>query len=132
MVRAGRVLSSQNGMIRICFQKPASCDGCKGCGNHTEAQITLMSPSAASEGDTVLVRFPDKSLVFSAIIVYILPLCVFLAGLIVGKLAFGSDTVSVISALLGLLISFFMLRKIDRRKKCMPSVISVIPAETHD
>ncbi len=134
MIRTGRVLSAQNGTLRICFQKPSSCEGCKGCGNNAESQITIASPAAASasEGDTVLVRVPDKSLLFSAFIVYVLPLCVFLIGLIIGKLVSGSDTVSVISALSGLLISFFVLRKIDRKKAYTPTVISVIPAPSSE
>ena len=130
VIRTGRVLSAQDGMLRICFQKPSSCEGCKGCGSAAESQITLAGPAAASEGDTVLVRVPDKSLLLSAFIVYVLPLCVFLMGLIVGKLLSGSDTVSVISALAGLLISYFILRKIDRKKAYTPTVISVIPASS--
>ena len=54
MVRTGFVKEKRNGQLRVCFQRPEACEGCKGCAKGLLPRQELLTVFGQAEvGDVV-------------------------------------------------------------------------------
>ncbi len=130
MVRLGRVVSSEQGIVKVCFERPEACAKCGQCGDIGETLVQLKG--TASPGDTVEVFFPEGKLLKYTAVAYVIPLIGLLAGLGLGKLLFGSETGEIITALCLGALTFLLVvvydRRIQKKGNGIPYIVKVHPA----
>lgn len=114
------------------FQQ-SSCGGCQakqGCGQHTLSQIGrpvrlwVETQERYELGETVTLSLPHGALAVSATVLYGAPLLGLVLGAVIGYQG-GSDILSIVSGLGGLVIGFWLARKISNKQKdhWHPSII---------
>ncbi len=132
MVRTGKVVSSDKGMLKVCFERPEMCAKCGQCGEIKETLISI--PGTASPGDWVDVDLPEGQLLKFSAFVYVIPLLFLLAGLYLGKLLFGTEQGQFLCALVLTALSLGAVILYDRAQKKkgngLPKIVSVRPGKT--
>ncbi len=110
------------------IQRRSACGGCQagdGCGTAALAKIwsggqvrvRAMSELSLRPGDAVIVGLADGVLLRGALLAYLLPLALLLAGALLGQAVFagaGEEPV-VVSGVLGLGLGFLAVRVLSRR-----------------
>ena len=129
MVKTGRVVSCDNGSVRVCFERPEACAKCGQCGDIRETLVTLKG--TASPGDMVDVFLPEGQLIKHTLAAYVIPLLGLLFGLFLGKLLFGNETGEIVMALcLGAVTAVPVVlydRRVQKSGKGVPRIVKVHP-----
>jgi len=130
MIRTGFVKNKKGDKLSVCFERPSSCAGCKGCAKGLMGKNELLTVYGEAEiGDFVDVQLPENRVFQAALLAYGLPLCVLIAGLLLGSALNMTDTVSFIFALIGLALGFAISRLaekiLSKRKNWRPAIIAV-------
>ncbi len=127
MVKLGKVVSSESGHVKVCFERPEACAKCGQCGDIKETLIRL--EGNASPGDFVEVFFPEGKLLKYTAVAYIVPLLFLLLGIFLGKLIFGNETGEIVTALvLGALSALIVIgydRHIQKKGNGIPYIVKV-------
>lgn len=133
MVRTGFVKEKKGELLRVCFERPEACEGCRGCAKGLLPKKELLTVFGQAEvGDQVEVQMAEAQTLKATLAAYAIPLCALLIGLAAGTLAGLSDGVTLLLALAGLALGYLAVRAIDmrlrRQPKWRPAVVRVIPA----
>lgn len=136
MIRTGIVKEKREDSLRVCFERPESCAGCKACQKGRARKELVTVYGEAEVGDIVDVQMPDSQVFKASLLLYLLPLCGLLIGLAVGYLVKATDGFTVLFGLIGLGACYAMLRVVESRlkqkKQWRPVVVSVFSqAFTH-
>ena len=130
MIREGFVKSKKGDKLTVCFERPSSCAGCKGCAKGLMGKNELLTVyDQAQPGDIVVVQMPENHVFEAALLAYALPLCGLIACLMAGDMLDLGDTLSFLMALIGLGAGFVLGRAADkmlsRKKGWRPEIIAV-------
>ncbi len=133
MIRTGFVKEKKGERLRVCFERPDSCEGCKGCGKGFLPKKELLTVFGEAEvGDMVEVQLPEGQLLKATLLAYVLPLLFLVAGLVLGMLARLGDAITVVLAFVGLFVGYALARAADMRLRARPqwrpTVIKAYPA----
>lgn len=121
MVRTGFVKEKRNGQLRVCFQRPEACEGCKGCAKGLLPRQELLTVFGQAEvGDVVDVQMPEARTLKATLLAYALPLLLLLAGLGTASACGLSDGLTLLCALIGLALGVLVARGIDLRLRADP------------
>ncbi|MBO4837735.1 MAG: SoxR reducing system RseC family protein [Clostridia bacterium] len=131
VVRRGFVKEKKGSLLRVCFERPDACEGCKGCAKGLVPQRELLTVFGQAEvGDQVDVRMPEARTLKATLMAYAVPLLAMLAGLAVGFMLNCGDLVSLLLALGGLAAGYLAVRAFEMRLRRdplgRPTVISVV------
>lgn len=138
--QAGRVVRAGTGYAWIEIERHSACGACQAsasCGTATLAKAwgarTLRACAQSSldlqPGDTVIVGLADGALLRGALLAYLAPLALLLAGALLGKTAFagaGEEPVILCGALgfgLGLLMVRMLSRRLQQDPRFQPVVL---------
>ena len=132
MIRTGFVKEKKGDQLRVCFERPEACEGCKGCSQGLMPKKELLTVFGQAEvGDLVDVNMPEAQTLKASLLAYALPLALLLAGLGIGAALRLPDGWMLVCALAGLLAGALLARGIDlrlrRQPKWRPSVVNVYP-----
>ncbi|MGC8765861.1 MAG: SoxR reducing system RseC family protein [Brevinematia bacterium] len=120
MYRKGIVVSNKNGrlIVRITSEEEAFCDKCDIRGicnqNRDERLITLNIKKQLAEGSPVSIRLNEGFAIVIAFLIFILPLLIFIASILVLQSFFGKGLSYTISALI--LIVYFIIIAIFQKR----------------
>jgi positive regulator of sigma E activity len=135
------VIMHENGTIVEIFDTRARVEmirspACKTCGLCTSPLdrrsmiLEVESVAEARVGDQVVVEIEPSIVLRSASIFYLIPLAGLFGGVIIGHLLFGREVLSLIFGLAGLVISFGLVFRLDRKVKTshrfQPRIVEVI------
>lgn len=128
MIRTGRVVDGNDGLLKVCFNRPEACDHCSGCaGQKHETLVTLKGD--APLGSTVDVQMPAKQVFKASLLAYVVPMVLLFLGLWLGMHLLKSE---VIAALLGIGcmgLSYGILRlieaKLQKKNNWQPYIVAV-------
>ena len=128
MVKTGKVAASENGYVKVCFERPEACAKCGQCGEFRETLVRL--EGTASPGDRVEVFFPEGQLLKYTAVAYLIPLAGVLAGLLAGSLIFGNEIGEIILALVfgaaaGCAVAFYD-RQVRKKGGGVPRIVKII------
>ena len=131
VVRRGFVKEKKGSLLRVCFERPEACEGCKGCAKGLVPQRELLTVFGQAEvGDQVDVRMPEARTLKATLMAYAVPLLAMLAGLAVGFMLNCGDLVSLLLALGGLVAGYLAVRAFEMRLRRdplgRPTVIGVV------
>jgi len=132
MIRTGFVKEKKGDQLRVCFDRPEACEGCKGCAKGLLPKKELLTITGQAEvGDMVDVEMPEAQMLKASMLAYAMPLALFLIGLGVGSAARLSDGVTALVALACLALGYLAARVIDkklgRRPRWKTAIVNVYP-----
>ncbi len=137
----GIVMKTEGETARVSVQKRGACEGCtaKGaCESTSEGmEIEALNPVNAKEGQTVKVLLQAEAYLKGSMIVYGLPLVLFIAGAIVGKnigevyfLNTSSDLVAAICGFASLIVSLIGVKvwsgKLESKAESKPYIGEIV------
>ena len=136
----GIVSEIVDGMAKVAIMKKSACEQCAASGVCHPGDQELMeaaNPLGAKKGQKVKVVVAPQVYLKAAIILYGVPMAVFIAGAIIAKnLAIsagneaGSDLWAFIAGTACLLLSFFFIRaynkKVERTQKYKPVIVEIL------
>ncbi len=127
----GTVVAVEEGFVWLETQRRSSCGGCQASGSCGAATLAKLWPDrrnrarALSEpglrpGDEVIVGLAEGALLRGALLVYLLPLALLLAGALLGQIVFAGAGEEPVVALgvVGLGLGFLAVRVLSRRLQC--------------
>ncbi len=106
--------------VLLSVRRESACSGdchkCAGCGAVTQTlQITASNPIGACKGDRVYVESSTATVLWAAVLVYLLPIVCFLLGYALGA-AVGHETlIAAVAFLLGWLPAVWYNRCVKKR-----------------
>ena len=142
------VLRNEGALTRVVVARNAMCDGCHqegACnismmepGKDTEALVR--NPLGAKPGDRVEISMDERVLLRGGAVLYMLPLVFMLAAIVLAVKfkavlapGMGDDTLALLAALAGLLISVPVVRLWSKRSKYLadntPVITSIISSD---
>lgn len=129
MIRTGYVKEKKGEQLRVCFERPSSCEGCKGCSKGLMSKSELLTVFGDAEvGDVVEVQMPDNRVFQASLLAYAVPMVMLLAGLAAGYLMRLTDIASLLMAVGGLIFGYLIVRMVEGRlrtmKKWRPMVVA--------
>ena len=132
MIRTGFVKEKKGDQLRVCFDRPEACEGCKGCAKGLLPKKELLTITGQAEvGDMVDVEMPEAQMLKASMLAYAMPLALFLIGLGVGSAARLSDGVTALVALACLALGYLAARVIDKKLGRWPrwktAIVNVYP-----
>lgn len=116
MFKLGQITdkNEKSGMVTVRFERPEACGNCHACGYGSKSSEIAIA-SDHNVGDWVRVEFPENRFLQATALVYVIPLAGLLLGLALGWfLSDGNDLVTILSAALGLGVSFAALYGVDK------------------
>ena len=132
MIRTGKIVESQTGRLRVCFDRPEMCEHCGACTGHAH-QETVTLYGEGNVGDLVQVEMPDAKVLGASALAYAVPLGGLLLGLAAGQILFQSDIAAAIGGALGLAICWLALhifdKKMGKSSSFRPKLIAVVKEE---
>ena len=134
--------------VRLRYTRHAACKDCGAClvfgkGPGEEEIVLPKNHLEVRKGDRVVVGMPSTSLLKASVLVYLLPLLLFLFGYLVGAKtsaalfdAAGAEAGGMVGGTLALVLTYFGLHFYDRRLKksarYQPQVIRVLERASGD
>ena len=116
MNRIGVVKSCKGNILKVCFDRPEGCAGCKGCEKGFMSPTELLTVFGKAEpGDLVSVRIPENKTLSAALLAYGLPLLLLLAGLFIASGAGLADGLILLCALAGMVIGYGISKLIEKQ-----------------
>lgn len=133
MTKTGEVIKVRPGRVQVAFCRPDACAKCGACeGGKKETLLWLKG--TAGIGDIAVVDMPDRIFINASVIAYLLPLILFLAGLVGGHLLFpASETAEILCALGGVAIAAAVIALTEKKRKADPQwtpvIVDIIPVK---
>lgn len=119
MTSQGRVIKTDGGFAYVlCVRKSAcgeSCVHCKICENRG-VKVLAENKIGAKEGDTVSVFADTKRILLSSFILYVLPVILLIASLIIGGAVFKNEKTSVVLIVFSLTVWFAVIKFLEKSK----------------
>lgn len=121
MREIGSVESVENGIAKVRIVRKSACGencaNCKGGCTPTEQIISAKNEAGAKKGDRVAIQMQTSYVLLAAFLVYILPLIMLFLMYAIVYAASKSEGVSVLAGIIMMLVSFFAVKKADRKLK---------------
>lgn len=134
MIRSGEVVEKADGMLGVVFERPEMCAHCGGCLHKHCSRVQIKGE--AEIGDTVEVDMPDGEVVKASALMYIVPVCAFLLGLLLAWAIYRGGTVKmaedlfyavcgVAACALGLSMVWVVDKNLRKAQKWQPRLVAV-------
>jgi len=114
----GRVVSVEKGKAQISMTASESCSGCSiqhqcHSASSNSRTVTTLNALGARPGDTVVFEVDSSRVVISAVLVWIMPLLLMIAGYLAAE-RFVGGILPIIAAFACFGVSFLIIKIIDR------------------
>lgn len=113
MTSVGYVTEVKGDMAKVRFIRESACGGnCSSCGgcNAKTIEKWLKNSLNVNAGDKVIIKTSSEKILFSAFILYILPLVMFFSFYIILNI-FLNEIISLLSGTLAFFLSFMIAKK---------------------
>lgn len=117
------VLSTSGNMARVSYHRPTACHGdCSkcagGCGSMAAKEEIIVSAEnliGAKTGDSVYIEGETKKVAWAIVLVYVIPVVLFLAGYFLGQQWGHGNLIGVLGFFLGLALAVLESRRQKKR-----------------
>ena len=128
MLRSGKVVAAENGVLEVCFERPEACAHCGQCGGQ-KAETFVKIPGSAPVGRWIDVDMPEGQVLKASMLAYVMPLLMLLGGLALGSVIFENDLLKALPGIMCMGVSWLTLRWVEKRMKAksvwQPRVVNV-------
>lgn len=124
MKKNGIVVDTMNDdtKAKVVVYRSEACGSCDSCAACDQKPITMEVANSlqAEIGDQVTLEISDSAFVRSSFMIYLVPLALFIIGIVVGtvvldNMGIQNEALTLVFGLAGLFISFLIGRIVDRR-----------------
>lgn len=130
----GHIVEKSGEMARIAIQPHGGCSSCALKGSCSPDENThylwARNDKNGDVGDEVVVELKPQVKIFGTALIFIFPLLGMFAGYFIGDRAGGNQDASIVGALGGLVLSFIIVKIIDRyvggKSRLQPAVTQVL------
>lgn len=133
----GQVVEVGQGVVRVRVERKSACSGCQAraaCGSGLMQgmrperchEVRALTDLELHEGDFVVLGVSEELILHSALLVYVLPLVLLLAGALAGQQLGLSEGWSILLAIAGFVASFVGLHVFNRRHAADRSLVPVV------
>ena len=117
------VLSTSGNMARVSYRRPTACHGdCSkcagGCGSMAAKEEIIVSAEnliGAKTGDSVYIEGETKKVAWAIVLVYVIPVVLFMAGYFLGQQWGCGNLIGVLGFFLGLALAVLESRRQKKR-----------------
>ena len=117
------VLSTSGNMARVSYHRPTACHGdCSicagGCGSMAAMEEIIVSAEnlvGSKSGDSVYIEGETKKVAWAIVLVYVIPVVLFLAGYFLGQQWGHGNLIGVLGFFLGLALAVLESRRQKKR-----------------
>lgn len=117
------VLSTSGNMARVSYRRPTACHGdCSkcagGCGSMAAKEEIIVSAEnliGAKTGDSVYIEGETKKVAWAIVLVYVIPVVLFLTGYFLGQQWECGNLIGVLGFFLGLVLAVLESRRQKKR-----------------
>ena len=97
----------------------SACGGnCQSCGGCSDMRTVYAENSVNAQiGDRVEIEMPSKTVLAAALIVYVIPIAVLIAGYLIGNVLFDKEWQNIISGILPMFVSYIIISAVTRKNK---------------
>lgn len=92
-----------------------NCGSCGGACTATYIDVLALNKACAKTGDRVEIEIANKKVLSVAFLVYIMPLICLIIGDIIGNYLFSNELLSILSGIVFMAVSFFLVKIVDRK-----------------
>ena len=128
MLRSGKVVAAENGVLEVCFERPEACAHCGQCGGQ-KAETFVKIPGSVPVGRWIDVDMPEGQVLKASMLAYVMPLLMLLGGLALGSVLFEKEIFWALTGVVCMGVSWLILRLIEKRMKqksvWQPKVVNV-------
>lgn len=121
MEKVGLVLNTEDKYANISVQRPSGCgDNCGSCSANCDSSkivINLKNDIGAKKGDLVKIKSSSRKVYRYALVIYLIPLVMFIMGILIGVKKFASELSGFLLGVGFLIISLFIIKIIDNKLK---------------
>jgi sigma-E factor negative regulatory protein RseC len=137
----GIVMEARDGIAKVSILAKSACEKCASAGvchpGDEDSYMEASNPLGAKKGQKVKVVLAPQVFLKASIILYGIPMAVFVAAAIIGKnagLKYGgeaqSDLWAFLSGMAFMLVSFFFIRryntKVEKTKEYKPVIVEIL------
>ena len=134
MKEVGKIIVDKGQYAIVRIERHSACDKCdKNCElseNHesSEMLVEVVNEVNAQEGQKVNLELEKQNLVFSALLVYLLPLLSIILGYIIGDyiLSFPNEISGILGALVCLVVSVLLIKIVSSKINFEPRITSIV------
>ena len=117
MTETATVLKTTGKIAVVRIEKKPECDGCKVCAfknGQSTVKVKALNTCGAKAGDTVVVKAEKDNRALASFIVYIVPVLLAGAGVLVGALCFEREAWIALLSVAGLVLGFAAVFAADK------------------
>lgn len=131
----GIVIELNNNIARVKVARHSHCENCGACPGSSALVVEAINDIGASVGQKVVFQIKEEGMVKAAFIVYILPLLLVVAGVVIGSVIcrfINVDTFSfqVLGGIVGFIFSIVVIIYYEKVYKCnvnkLPKIIKIL------
>ena len=128
MLRSGKVVAAENGVLEVCFERPEACAHCGACaGQKNETFVKI--PGSVPVGRWLDVDMPEGQVLKASMLAYVMPLLLLLGGIALGSVLFQQEVLWAMTGVVFMGVSWLALRLIEKKMKqrdvWQPKVVNV-------
>jgi len=128
VLRSGKVVAGENGVLEVCFERPEACAHCGACGGQKEETLVKI-PGNVPVGRWIDVDMPEGQVLKASMLAYVMPLLMLLGGLALGSALFKNEALCALTGIVCMGLSWLILRLVETkmRKKDVwqPKIVNV-------
>ena len=109
MLRSGKVVAGENGVLEVCFERPEACAHCGACGGQKEETLVKI-PGNVPVGRWIDVNMPEGQVLKASVLAYVMPLLMLLGGLALGSALFKNEALCALTGIVCMGLSWLILR----------------------
>ncbi|MBR6186529.1 MAG: SoxR reducing system RseC family protein [Clostridia bacterium] len=116
MIRTGKVVSAQDGVMEVCFARPEMCAHCGQCAGQKEETLVKL-PGSVPVGRWIDVDMPEGQVLKASVLAYVMPLLMLLGGLALGSVLFEKEALRALTGILFMGGAWLILRLIEKKMR---------------
>ncbi len=119
MKQQGTVVSLSGDTAAVQTVRMSACGGnCQSCGGCSDMRtVYAENPINAQIGDTVEIEMPSATVLAAALIVYVIPIAVLIAGYLIGSVFFDKEWQNIISGIFPMFVSYIIISAVTKKNK---------------
>lgn len=117
MKELATVVKTSGKIAFVQIEKKPECDSCKVCAFRNGAsriKVRVLNTAGAKTGDTVLVKAEKDNRLLASFVVYVIPVLLAGAGVLIGALCFEKELWAALLCLAGLVLGFAAVYLCDK------------------
>ncbi len=118
MIESGVVVEVKDGLALVRVASQSGCEKCSAAGfcnymGENTRVVEVVNTVGAQKGDSVEIGVPSKYTMIAALLIFIVPMVLAIAGVIVGIFLFQTEVAQILGGIIGIVAGILLVKLID-------------------